>query len=37
VLASARAALHSPLAGEVWVVLSTPSFIVVVVQVSQRL
>jgi hypothetical protein len=30
-----RAALRSPLAAEVWVVLSTPSFIVVVVQVSE--
>ncbi|WIA43486.1 hypothetical protein OEZ86_009949 [Tetradesmus obliquus] len=31
-MAAGRAALRSPLAAEVWVVLSTPSFIVVVVQ-----
>eukprot|EP00882_Tetradesmus_deserticola_P015619 GHRQ01016644.1.p1 GENE.GHRQ01016644.1~~GHRQ01016644.1.p1 ORF type:complete len:356 (+),score=119.42 GHRQ01016644.1:332-1399(+) len=32
VVAAVRAALRTPLAAEVWVVLSTPSFIVVVVQ-----
>jgi hypothetical protein len=37
VVAAVRAALRSPLAAEVWVVLSTPSFIVVVVQVSSDL
>jgi hypothetical protein len=37
VVAAVQAALRSPLAAEVWMVLSTPSFIVVVVQVSSGL